>query len=84
MLKRHVDGEPEEFARLRGKIVTLCDIEHFLKVMNILKEDAKKERITMKMALYIWEKNGCIDCTIENGRIFLEKKFKEFSTTGGK
>ena len=81
MLNRHVEGEPEEFARLRGKIVTLCDIAHFNKVMSILKADAKKEGITMQMALYVWEKNGCIDCTIENGRIFLEKKFKEFLTT---
>ena len=84
MLKRHVDGEPEEFARLRGKIVTLCDIEHFNKNMDILRESARKEGITTRMALYVWEKNGCIDCTIENGRIFLENKFKEFLTTGGK
>lgn len=81
MLNRHVEGESEEFARLRGKIVTLCDIEHFCKVMSIIKESAKKNGITMLMALYVWEKNGCIDCTIENGRIFLEKKFKEFLTT---
>ena len=84
MLNRHVEGEPEEFARLRGKIVTLCDIAHFNRNMEILKEDARKNGITMLMALYVWEKNGCIDCTIENGRIFLEKKFKEFLTTGGK
>lgn len=84
MLNRHVDGEPEEFARLRGKIVTLCDIEHFNKVMEILRESAKKNGMSMLSALYVWEKNGCIDCTIENGRIFLEKKLKEFSTTGGK
>ena len=84
MLERKKEGEPEEFARLRGKIVTLCDIEHFNKNMSILREDAKKNGITPLMALYIWEKNGCIDCTMENGRIFLEKKFKEFLTTGGK
>ena len=81
MLERKKDGEPEEFARLRGKIVTLCDIEHFNRNMDILREDANKNGITMLMALYVWEKNGCIDCTIENGRIFLEKKFKEFLTT---
>ena len=84
MLERKKEGEPEEFARLRGKILTLCDIEHFNKNMSILREDAKKNGITPLMALYIWEKNGCIDCTMENGRIFLEKKFKEFLTTGGK
>ena len=84
MLNRHVDGEPEEFARLRGKIVTLCDIEHFNKNMSILKENAKKNGDNWLTVLYVWEKNGCIDCTIENGRIFLEKKIKEFLTTGGK
>ena len=84
MLERHVDGEPQEFARLRGKIVTLCDREHFNRVMTILKEDARKCGINFETALYVWEKNGCIDCTIENGRIFLEKKFKEFLATGEK
>ena len=67
MLNRHVEGEPEEFARLRGKIVTLCDIEHFNKVMSILKADAKKEGITMQMALFIWERSGCADLTTKSG-----------------
>ena len=67
MLNRHVDGEPEEFARLRGKIVTLCDIEHFNKVMEILKADAKKEGITMQMALYVWERAKCPDLTTRSG-----------------
>ena len=67
MLNRHVDGEPEEFARLRGKIVTLCDREHFNKVMNILREDAKKEGITMQMALFIWERAKCPDLTTKSG-----------------
>ena len=67
MLKRHVDGEPEEFARLRGKIVTLCDIEHFNKNMAILKEDAKKNGITMRMALYVWERAACPDLTTKSG-----------------
>ena len=67
MLKRHVDGEPEEFARLRGKIVTLCDIEHFNKNMAILKEDAKKNGITMRMALYVWEKAHTPDLTTASG-----------------
>ena len=84
MLERHVTGEPEEFARLRGKILTLCDCEHFNRNMTILREDAKKNGISFETALHVWEKNGCIDCTIENGRIFLEKKFKEFLATGEK
>ena len=67
MLKRHVDGEQEEFARLRGSIVTACDIAHFNRNMDILREDAKKERITMKMALYIWEKARCPDLTTRSG-----------------
>ena len=67
MLNRHVDGEPEEFARLRGKIVTLCDIEHFNKVMSILRENAKKNGITMRMALYIWEKAHTPDLTTRSG-----------------
>ena len=67
MLNRHVDGGPEEFARLRGKIVTLCDREHFLKVMRILREDAKKEGITMQMALYVWEKAHTPDLTTKSG-----------------
>ena len=84
MLERNVTGEPEEFARLRGSIVKVCDIAHFNRNMAILKEDARKRGISFLAALYVWEKNGCIDCTIENGRIFLEKKFKEFLATGEK
>ena len=67
MLKRHVDGEPEEFARLRGKIVTLCDIEHFNKVMAILKENARKNGDNMLTALYIWEKAHTPDLTTASG-----------------
>ena len=67
MLNRHVDGEPEEFARLRGKIVTLCDIEHFNKVMSILRDDAKKCGISFETALYIWEKAHTPDLTTKSG-----------------
>ena len=67
MLERHVDGEPEEFARLRGKIVTLCDIAHFNKVMSILREDAKKNGITLRMALYVWERAKCPDLSTKSG-----------------
>ena len=67
MLKRHVDGEPEEFARLRGKIVTLCDIEHFNKVMAILKADAKKNGDNWQTALYVWERAACPDLTTASG-----------------
>lgn len=67
MLERKKDGEPEEFARLRGKIVTACDIAHFNKNMEILRENAKKEGVTMRMALYIWEKARCPDLTTKSG-----------------
>ena len=67
MLNRHVEGESEEFARLRGKIVTLCDIEHFNRNMSILRDDAKKEGITMQMALFIWERAKCPDLTTRSG-----------------
>ena len=67
MLERHVDGEPEEFARLRGRIVTLCDIEHFNRVMSILKEDAKKCGINFETALWLWERAKCPDLTTRSG-----------------
>ena len=67
MLKRHVDGEPEEFARLRGKIVTLCDIEHFNRNMAILKENARKNGIPMLTVLYVWEKARTPDLTTASG-----------------
>ena len=67
MLNRHVEGEPEEFARLRGKILTLCDIEHFNKVMSILKDDAKKNGDNWQTALYVWEKALCPDLTTRSG-----------------
>ena len=67
MLKRHVDGEPEECARLRGKIVTLCDIEHFNKVMSILKDDAKKRGISFQASLYVWEIAHTPDLTTRSG-----------------
>ena len=67
MLKRHVDGEPEEFARLRGKIVTLCDIEHFNKNMDILREDAKKNGDNWLTVLYVWERAACPDLTTKSG-----------------
>lgn len=67
MLNRHVDGEPEEFARLRGKILRLCDIEHFLKVMSILKENAKKNGDNWQTALWVWERAKCPDLTTASG-----------------
>ena len=67
MLERHVDGEPEEFARLRGRIVTLCDIEHFNRVMTILREDARKCGINEQTALYVWERAQCPDLTPRSG-----------------
>ena len=67
MLERHVSGEPEEFARLRGRIVTLCDIERFNRVMAILREDAGKCGISFETALYVWERAKCPDLTTKSG-----------------
>ena len=67
MLERHVSGEPEEFARLRGRIVTLCDIEHFNRVMTILREDAEKCGINFETALYVWERAHTPDLTTRSG-----------------
>lgn len=67
MLERHVTGEPEEFARLRGSIVKVCDIEHFNRVMAILKNDAKKRDISFHAALYVWEVAHTPDLTAESG-----------------
>ena len=67
MLNRHVEGESEEFARLRGKIVTLCDIEHFNRNMEILRENARKNGDNWQTALYIWEKARCPDLTTKSG-----------------
>lgn len=67
MLERHVNGEPEEFARLRGKIVKVCDIEHFNRVMSVLKDDAKKRGISFPAALYVWEVAHTPDLATESG-----------------
>lgn len=67
MLKRHADGEPEEFARLRGSIVRVCDIEHFNKVMSVLREDARRRGISFHAALYVWEVAHTPDLTAESG-----------------
>jgi hypothetical protein len=67
MLNRHENGEPEEFARLRGSIVKACDIAHFNKVMTILKKEAKDCGITIQMALFIWERAQCPDLTTRSG-----------------
>lgn len=67
MLERKKDGEPEEFARLRGKIVTACDIAHFNKVMEILKAEAKKNGDNWQTALLVWERAKCPDLTTRSG-----------------
>ena len=67
MLERNVTGEPEEFARLRGSIVKVCDIEHFNRVMSVLREDAKKRGISFLAALYAWEVAHTPDLTTESG-----------------
>lgn len=67
MLERKKDGEPEEFARLRGKIVTACDIAHFNKNMEILRENAKKNGDNWQTALWVWERAKCPDLTTKSG-----------------
>ena len=67
MLERNVTGEPEEFARLRGSIVKVCDCEHFNKVMSILKDDARKRGVSFHAALYVWEVARTPDLTTESG-----------------
>ena len=67
MLERHVNGEPEEFARLRGSIVKVCDIEHFNRVMSVLRDDAKKRGISFPAALYVWEVAHTPDLATESG-----------------
>ena len=67
MLDRHVTGEQEGFARLRGSIVKVCDIEHFNKVMTILREDAKKRGISFPASLYVWEVAHTPDLTAKSG-----------------
>lgn len=67
MLERNVTGEPEEFSRLRGSIVRVCDIEHFNRVMSVLKEDAKKRGISFHASLYVWEVAHTPDLTAESG-----------------
>lgn len=67
MLERHVKQEPEEFARLRGSIVKVCDIEHFNRVMTILRDDAKKRGISFQAALYVWEVAHTPDLATESG-----------------
>ena len=67
MLERHVTGEPEEFARLRGSIVKVCDIEHFNRNMSILREDARRRGISFQASLYVWEVAHTPDLTAESG-----------------
>lgn len=67
MLERNVTGEPEEFARLRGSIVKVCDIEHFNRVMSILKADAERRGVSFRTALYVWEVAHTPDLTAESG-----------------
>ena len=67
MLERKKDGEPEEFARLRGKILTLCDREHCNRTMEILKENARKNGDNWQTALWVWERAKCPDLTTKSG-----------------
>lgn len=67
MLERYVTGEPEEFARLRGSIVKVCDIEHFNEVMSVLLASSRKRGISFQAALYVWEVAHTPDLTAESG-----------------
>lgn len=67
MLERKKEGESEEFARLRGKIVSLCDIAHFNRNMSILRENAKKNGDNWQTALWVWERAKCPDLTTKSG-----------------
>ena len=77
MLNRHVTGEPEEFARLRGSIVKVCDIAHFNRNMAILKEDARKRGISFQAALYVWEVARTPDLTAESGMEEYNRVYKQ-------
>ena len=81
MLERHVNGEQEEFARLRGSIVKVCDIEHFNRVMTLLKEDAKKRGISFQAALYVWEVAHTPDLTTESGMAEYSRVYSQVTGT---
>lgn len=81
MLERHVNGEQEEFARLRGSIVKVCDIEHFNKVMSVLKEDAKKRGVSFQAALYVWEVAHTPDLTTESGMAEYSRVYSQVTGT---
>ena len=77
MLNRNVTGEPEEFARLRGSIVKVCDIEHFNRNMSILKENARKNGDNWLTALYVWEVAHTPDLTTESGMAEYNRMYKQ-------
>ena len=56
-----------DFARLSGRINGEKEAAKFHRVMEILKQDAKENGITLKLALYLWERAECPDLTTESG-----------------
>ena len=56
-----------DFARLSGRINGEKEAARFHRVMEILKADAKENGISIKMALFLWERAVCPDLTTESG-----------------
>ena len=60
-------NEERDFARLSGRINGEKEAARFHRVMEILKQDAKENGITLKLALFLWERAECPDLTTESG-----------------
>ena len=60
-------NEERDFARLSGRINGEKEAAKFHRVMEILKQDAKENGITLKLALFLWERAECPDLTTESG-----------------
>ena len=61
-----LNGE-RDFTRLSGRINGEKEAAKFHRVMEILKQDAKENGITLKLALFLWERAECPDLTTESG-----------------
>ena len=61
-----LNGE-RDFARLSGRINGEKEAAKFHRVMEILKQDAKENGISLEMALFLWERAECPDLTTESG-----------------
>ena len=58
-----------DFARLSGRINGEKEAARFHRVMEILKQDAKENGISLEMALFLWERAECPDLTTECGNM---------------